>query len=401
MVKQSISNKAVITNTLVDKMVKPNKSPRKGKEARINYNVLWDTKCTGLFVRMSPSGGKSWYYYYTYLPTSTTYNYFIGKYPAIKTEAARREGTKLAGDVASGGNPHKDRRADIKSGTVAEYSEQYIKTLPAKKSRDREIKMHRLYIQPSIGKLKLKNVDPVDIETMKVKYEATPAQSNHIKVYTHKFFAWCVANSRRTGVISNPAAGIKQYKMEPRQFVMSDVVRAKMSKVLKEEVELYPVECYFLALLVSTGCRTVELFSRPWNDVDFESAQIFNIPTKTGRKTITLSKVSIELLVNLAKHTSDTNWLFPSPVDEKNHRKNFRAFWYRVRDKIGLSKTVQMRDMRHHFVTDKINNEIDVATVSALVNHGNIATTVKHYAQVLQATKLKALKDTSKRDKLL
>ena len=122
MVKQSISNKAVITNTLVDKMVKPNKSPRKGKEARINYNVLWDTKCTGLFVRMSPSGGKSWYYYYTYLPTSTTYNYFIGKYPAIKTEAARREGTKLAGDVASGGNPHKDRRADIKSGTVAEYS---------------------------------------------------------------------------------------------------------------------------------------------------------------------------------------------------------------------------------------------------------------------------------------
>ena len=44
---------------------------------------------------------------------------------------------------------------------------------------------------------------------------------------------------------------------------------------------------------------------------------------------------------------------------------------------------------------------MDIATVSALLNHKNIQTTAKHYAQVLQSTKVKALKSNSKGTKLL
>ena len=60
-----------------------------------------------------------------------------------------------------------------------------------------------------------------------------------------------------------------------------------------------------------------------------------------------------------------------------------------------------MRDMRHHFATRMLENTGDIAVVSALLNHKSIATTAKHYAQVLQTTKLKALETKNKGTQLL
>ena len=395
------SNKLPITNTLVDKMTASKRSPRPKQTARENHTVLWDTQVTGLFVRMSPTGSKSWYYNYRTLIKKQSRNFFIGKYPNLLTVKARSEAKRLAGLVASGHDPHEDKRADIKAGTVTEYSELYIKTLPAKKSKEKEIFMHRGYIQPSIGKLRLKDVDPSDIEIMKVKYEDTPAQANHVKVYTHKFFAWCVKNTKKTGLVTNPATGIAQFPSEPRQFHMTDTVIAKVAKFLNQKLESKPIECYFISMLVATGCRPSEIYSRAWTDVDFASSQMFNIPTKTGRKTIQLGPPAMKSLKNLFKLTGETKWLFPSPANIENHRVNFRFFWDELRTNTGLGKKVQMRDMRHHFATRMLENTGDIAVVSALLNHKSIATTAKHYAQVLQTTKLKALETKNKGTQLL
>jgi site-specific recombinase XerD len=84
----------------------------------------------------------------------------------------------------------------------------------------------------------------------------------------------------------------------------------------------------------------------------------------------------------------------------EKHRVSFRSFWYKIRDAIGLTTDDQMRDLRHHFATHLLNNDTDIATVSALMNHKSIKTTADHYAQVLGQTKQKALAKASKGLKL-
>ena len=395
------ANKVSLTNTVIDKMATPVLTPRPNKRPRSNTNVLWDSMIAGLHVRKSPTGNVSWFYFYETTINQHQRNYYIGKYPTMLTVKARQEAKRIAGLVASGHDPHIDKRSEIKQGTVAEWSEKYLKTLPMKKSRKKEIDIHRKYIQPTIGKLKITGVDPSDIEELKIKYEATPSQSNHAKIYTHKFFDWCVRNTRKTGVITNPATGIKLYAVEPRQFSMTDSVLVKVSEFLKTQLKSHPIEVFFVSLLTATGCRPNEIFSRPWTDIEWENAQMFNIPTKTGRKTIELSPIAMSIIKQLHFYTGDTLWLFPSPRNILNHRKNFRLFWDRLRLDTGLGSLVQLRDLRHHFATRMLKNTSDIATVSALLNHKNIQTTAKHYAQVLQSTKVKALKSNSKGTKLL
>jgi len=395
------ANKVALTNTVIDKMATPVLTPRPNKRPRANINILWDTSIAGLHIRNSATGNKSWFYFYKTTINQHQRNYYIGKYPQILTKKAKAEAKRLAGEVASGGDPHIDRRSEIKQGTVTDWSEYYIKLLPMKKSRKQEVDIHRKYIQPTIGKLKITGVDPSDIEELKIKYEATPSQSNHIKIYAHKFFAWCVKNTRKTGVITNPAAGIKLYPVKPRQFSMTDSVLVKVSEFLKSKLVSHPIEVFFVSLLTATGCRPNELFSRPWTDIEWENTQMFNIPTKTGAMTIELGPTAMNILKQLHLYTGDTLWLFPSPRDILNHRKSFRMFWDDLRMATGLGPLVQLRDLRHHFATRMLQNTGDIATVSALMNHKSIATTAKHYAQVLQSTKVKALQSNSKGTQLL
>jgi site-specific recombinase XerD len=82
-------------------------------------------------------------------------------------------------------------------------------------------------------------------------------------------------------------------------------------------------------------------------------------------------------------------------------RKTFRDFWYELRDAVGLQKTDQMRDLRHHFASISLAEGKDIATVSALLGHSTVTTTSKHYAHVLTETKQKLLKDTAKKFKVL
>ena len=395
--KQYTSNKVEITNTKVDAMLKPQLTPRKNKRAKPNVNILRDSKLTGFYIKMTPSGHKTWFYYYRTQISQIERNYHIGTYPEMQTKAARKEAFKIAGLVAQGKDPHLDRRTKIKEGTFAEYSAIYCKALPKKKSRKQEIDTHNKYLMPHLAKMKIGDIMPVDIEMVRNAYESTPSQANRAKVYIHKFFVWAMKNKY---VLTNPAANIPQLPMRKRQFHMSDTLFAKLSAELTKHEKEYPVESYFIGLLVATGCRPEELFRRPWVDLDFESSQLFNIPSKTGHITKQLSPNAIDLFKRLAKHTGHSKWMFPSPMYPDKHRVSFRSFWYKIRDAIGLTTDDQMRDLRHHFATHLLNNDTDIATVSALMNHKSIKTTADHYAQVLGQTKQKALAKASKGLKL-
>ena len=398
--KQYNTDHVEITNTRVEAMIRPQLTPRKGKRPKVNQNVLRDTKVSNFSIRMYPSGKQSWFYYYREkLNPAKEHNYHIGNYPDMGTSAARREATRLAGKVASGGNPHSERKAEIKAGTFAEYSALYGKAILPKISVKTELGIHKRQLIPALGKYKLADILPVHIETLRNSLAHIPTTGTKAKMYAHKFFKWCIKNGFMQ---TNPAAGIPDFPKNKRQFYLSDVQFAKLTHELEKREKIFPIESYFIGLMVSTGCRPEVLFSRPWKDVDFKSKQLFNIPSKTGRITKSLSPTAIDLFKRLAKLTAkDSAWCFPSPNNWRKHRKSFRTFWYSLRDDIGLTPQDQMRDMRHHFVTDMLMNKGDIVTVSKIMNHKSIKTTVDHYGHITTSMQDQLLSKTAKRFKVL
>ena len=386
-----------ITNKAIDAMTVPKSTPRKGKKARRNINRLWDAKITGFSVICTTGGSKSFYYVYKN-KAGKVQSYHIGKYPELTAEKARAIAKEKAAEVAQGKDPHRLKRTVIKEGSFAEYSVIYLKTL-INKSAKKEKYMHSKYLVPAFGSSLLNDIAPVDIEVLRGKYQETPYQANQMKVYLHKFFVWCVKNRFMN---ANPCTGIKNYPEKARNFVATDTQLLKISQYLKDNVEEKPRECYFIGLLIATGCRPSEIYLRKWIDLDWETQQLQQVETKTGTRSIDLSPTAMSLLERLKPLTFDISpYMFPSRYDLNKPRVTWRSFWYELRDFVGFDNTVQMRDMRHHFATIQLKKSKDIATVSALLGHSNVATTSKHYAHVLQDTKQKLLKSTAKEFKVI
>ena len=390
-------NKLVITDTIIDKMKKPKKVPRKGKKAKLQYNRIWDSKVPGLMLQQSPAGGKTWYVMYRVLNRKTQRQYKLGNYPVVRTVLARKTALVKLGLVASGQDPHLDDQKIIKQGTLAEWSKYYTDNLAKTTSVRAEKMVHNTHLVPNLGKLLLAEVVEDDIQNFLNTYLTQPATHNKVKAYTSKFFNWAKRNRKKTSVLFNPCTGIKQLKCESRKFSFTDIQFKKVSEFLVkwEKRQGYEQEVYYVGLVMATGCRTSEIFKRRWGDVSFETNQLVNIPTKTGTKSIELNEFAIDLLKRLQALTGKAKWLFPSPMNPDKHRVNFRNFWEKLRDETGLDEGTQIRDLRTNFGTKLINGGVEIATVSALLNHSDIATTSKHYAHVLKPTQQKALTKTN------
>ena len=275
-------NKVVITDTIVEKMVKPKMVPRRGKTPKINVNRIWDIKQPGLYIQMSTTGVKTWYVYYRVLHRKIQRNYKLGKYPTIQTQLARRTAKAKLGLVASGQDPHLDDQKIIKQGTLAEWSKYYTDNLAKTTSVRAEKMVHNTHLVPNLGKLLLAEVVEDDIQNFLNTYLTQPATHNKVKAYTSKFFNWAKRNRKKTSVLFNPCTGIKQLKCESRKFSFTDIQFKKVSEFLVkwEKRQGYEQEVYYVGLVMATGCRTSEIFKRRWGDVSYETNQFVNIPTK-------------------------------------------------------------------------------------------------------------------------
>ena len=393
-------DKAKITNTLADKLTPPKKSPRPGgKGPRHNTKRLWDTKITGLLLQVGTGGTKTWYLRYKN-KYGRQKSLKLGTYPNIKIDAVRVKATKELGNVAGGGDPQKEKRLVIKSGTVAEFSKLYFKNLPWYKSKDTEEDIHDRYMLPHLGTMKLQEVDREAIMGWLSNFDHLTGQWVKMRMYAQKFFEEQVGHKR---ISYNPVSGVKIPKTKkyiPRKIVMTDKQKLKVMEFLDKEIKVNPAHCYFIALLLAVGCRPSELYERPWVDVDFDNALLSSVETKTGEKGLPISPTAVKYFKELKNITGHTKWCWPGQYDITKHHKNFRSFYGKLRKFAGMEE-VQMRDFRRTFISSSAKSTKDIHAVSQLVQHGDISITAKVYDQVDDERQRSALKKAQKNLALL
>ena len=115
--------------------------------------VIWDTKQSGLALRVQPTGAKRWYAIYSRHGRSRWLH--LGKADAISLSDARMLAAKAMLSVAQGQDPAAEKKAERGAGTFAELAAKYVEQYAKKHNRSwqQADALVRRFALPRWGKL--------------------------------------------------------------------------------------------------------------------------------------------------------------------------------------------------------------------------------------------------------
>lgn len=207
-------------------------------------------------------------------------------------------------------------------------------------------------------------------------------RANGIHAVVRVFFGWCASPDVEILPAGhpNPAEGVRRYPAVKRSFVFEGDQAYRFHEALaKAEETLWPPAVMAMRLLLFTGMRRDEALHLTWSEVDLDGRRINLKDSKTGARTVPLSKRAIEVLeAAKAFGTSvKSDYVFPSPRDRKKPIVGFRRMWLKVIELAAISG-MRIHDLRHNYGGMGAAATGFAVHVKGLLGHSQITTTDRY-----------------------
>jgi hypothetical protein len=254
--------------------------------------ITFDAELPGFGVRIMPSGKR--FFLIQYRSHGRTRRVMIGQFGPVTAENARREATRLLGQVrGAGGDPAALRDAERLAVTVKELGQRFLKQHVATRCKPSTQAEYRrsveLFIDPFFGNQRVRSVQPVDIAELHGSMARIPYQANRTLGVLSKIMniaeTWGLRDRH-----TNPCELIERYPEHKRERFLSGKELQRLGSVLtKVETEQtesrYAIAAFRLLLL--TGCRLSEIQKLEWRHVDIDTGDcIYRTARREPRPSI-------------------------------------------------------------------------------------------------------------------
>ena len=361
-----------ITKTLVESIPTPDAQP----------SFAWDDKVSGFGVKVLPTGKRKYVLKYrTHGGRSGRQRWLsLGLHGPVTADQARALAQRALANVAEGGDPQAKRQAVAIAPRVSDVWERYERDHLSLKKDSTQRHYNAIWrdrLKPAFGKHRVKVISRGDIDAFHKGLAATPYQANRILALLSKLMNLAEEWEWREG--TNPCRHISKFREKARQrFLTIDEIaraRAASAKLLADK-EITAHAASILELLLLTGARSGELASAKWEWVQWD-LQIIALPdSKSGAKTIYLSRAAVEVLREQHARSKDQAYIFPGRTAGK-HIHNLRKPWARI-CKEAVLQGVRVHDLRHTAASLALGSGTSLAIVGRLLGHTQVQTTLRY-----------------------
>ena len=274
------------------------------------------------------------------------------------------------------------------------------------------------HLIPYIGKYKLSELNKSIIEEAYAQAFFKKSDKKYKEdTYSHATvnalavqFKKCLQYAVDSDILAkNPHDGVELHKLRSPKKVLAYTCQ-EQSKILEyvEDCER-PKQIYYV--LLSTGMRIGEACALSWTDVDFENksinvnktavsyhgSMIIQNHTKTdsGNRTIYLVDNAVSYLKKIYNQQDHDinhyNLVVPTSRYTVQSPSNLRRYWRRICDELNIPYR-GLHALRHTWATRALEAGMDVKTVSSMMGHKNVITTMNIYQDALDDHKREEIK---------
>jgi integrase len=317
--------------------------------------------------------------------------------------------TKKAEELRQGIAPADDRQ------TIEQFLTQWLEAIADSVSAS-ALHSYRNHIEahivPALGKIRLTDLRPQDIEKAKARWASEPAGRRKKKVRLSARTVHHVFSTLRTALYR--AKRQRRISVNPCELVDPPRVEQKEMQALDPAgaaalLKACGQSTIGAAIVTSlgTGLRRGELLALKWGDVDLKAGMLtvqravervdrstrFKEPkTRRSRRTISLPRFVVD---RLRRHRTDqAQWFYANAlgrttadtlVFERGGEawipNTFGTAFTRALRDAGVPH-VRLHDLRHTFASLALEAGVDLKTVSNALGHSTISTTADIYAHV-------------------
>lgn len=342
---------------------------------------VWEDGRTGLGIRVSPAGRKSFVYMYRYQgrPRRMT----LGTYPRLSLADARVLQAKAQKEKEKGNDPgaaHVARKAaERQEETVSDLIDEYLNKYarPNKRSAIYDERLLNREIKPAWGKRKVRSITRRDVITMldEIVNRGSPSMANRTLACARKMFNFAIGrdiiDASPFVLIKAPAAESprdRTLKADEINIFWNGLPDTKMTK----QIQLA------LKLMLVTAQRRDEVISAKKSEFDFNES-IWELPSIRSKNKrahrIPLSDLAMDILKEAWELSCDSDWLFPNPKTEKPITPS--AVSHALRNNlhcIGL-QNVRPHDLRRTAASGMTELGISRLVVAKILNHSDQSVT--------------------------
>lgn len=338
--------------------------------------TVWDTRVTGLGVRVRPSGHRTFIVLDSRdgSPRRRT----LGLSGVMDIEEARAKCLELQ----SGSDeivPDVRRTVPVplfRTFVAGPWcADCFVRQKPSSRRVVNSILKSQLL--PAFGTMRLDRIRGRDVNHWFDRYSGTaPGGANraldvlrqimhHAKVHGH--------------IESNPASGIRRNPSRKFSRFLTREEMVRLHEELDRAVAERPsrtVQADIVRLLACTGCRHGEIRNLRWQEV---GAGLLNLAdSKTGPRKVYLNSQARTLIDRQPR--TESPYVFPSPDDPMRPVTESSSLWSLVRKRAGI-EDVRLHDLRHNFASQAVMQGVPLPTVAKLLGHRKVSMTLR-YAHV-------------------